>query len=247
MSKGHKAPADTFLFPIMLVLVKYLFVALFFTVAMICDSPQHHNNDPCCAEGHHPSFVQNSFQYDISWHKFTDLTKSFLNITCATRTSVWDGTRFNEALMMYEAMLNSLSMAYYGISVSYPIAPSSPVGKSESLCDRLVCRGTVIPKHMLHQTVFNQLSLPRLNAFHQSAANTISKIAGALIEKCRLVDLLDFWGQASLVVWNQFKIEVQQYTSTRQQNEHQGSSSYRDPLVASLPDSCTWLLRSRVG
>ncbi|KAJ6534593.1 hypothetical protein DFH09DRAFT_1325221 [Mycena vulgaris] len=110
-----------------------------FSVALLCLIPTVYahgsapypivRNDLHCLKGSYTSFVQNSYSYNAPLDKFVKITQSFLplviwwpcpnttgtdNIPGATRSGIFDGSRFNETLTMYFAHPDVLTYTWHG-------------------------------------------------------------------------------------------------------------------------------------
>ncbi|KAK6983981.1 hypothetical protein R3P38DRAFT_2576943 [Favolaschia claudopus] len=89
------------------------------------------SSDIHCVKDAHPSFISNSYKYYAPVHKFTNLTKSFFdvswyagtivsnttgidNVPGATRAGDYSGYHFNETLTMYISNSDGLVYAYRG-------------------------------------------------------------------------------------------------------------------------------------
>ncbi|KAJ6581950.1 hypothetical protein B0H19DRAFT_1117103 [Mycena capillaripes] len=114
-------------------LLKALGVALLCSISTRADDSHHSSvhSDIQCPKGSHASFIHNSYTYNAPLHKFTDLTKSFFNITWydgivvtnttgtdnvpgATRSGPFGGTTYNETLTTYSMRSDALTFSFHG-------------------------------------------------------------------------------------------------------------------------------------
>ncbi|KAJ6534601.1 hypothetical protein DFH09DRAFT_1284116 [Mycena vulgaris] len=116
-------------------------------------------DDLHCSDGFLPTFLHNSYTYDAPLHKFTDITKSFFNITWygdaavsrttgtdnvpgATRGGAFGGGPFNETLTMYLARPDAVSYTIHGERWDYAppnlpplhLASYAETKRFESIC-----------------------------------------------------------------------------------------------------------------
>ncbi|KAJ7875481.1 hypothetical protein B0H14DRAFT_2715476 [Mycena olivaceomarginata] len=126
--------------------------------------PQPAPNDIVCPNHYTPTFVHNSFTYLAPLHKFTNLTKSFFdiswylgivvtnhtgtdNVPGATRSGPYGGITYNETLTAYYTRPDAQIFSYHGLGGAFAQMPSSkgpPVtlsGYTETMRFLSICGG----------------------------------------------------------------------------------------------------------
>ncbi|KAJ6510549.1 hypothetical protein C8R45DRAFT_392018 [Mycena sanguinolenta] len=119
------------------------------------------SNDIECPANSHVSFVHNSYTYNAPLHKFTDITKSFFNISWygdtivtshtgtdnvpgATRSGPFAGAIFDETLTAIDKRSDAFIFSYHGKGLTFTPAgyPALAMyGYSETMRFESICGG----------------------------------------------------------------------------------------------------------